>query len=475
MKLSILHISDLHCDPDGPINRAMLLESLLRDRDKYTSDEDPIISPPDLIIVSGDVAQGVKYDVPNTDTLVKRQYDEALKFLEELASNFVSGDKQRIVIVPGNHDVNDSRFREALTTKEVTPAISAQLPSQLFHSSTSLRWSWPDLALYEIVDRDKYNERLSYFANFYESFYGDARSYSILPSEQFDIFDFPDWEITVVGFSSCHNNDLLNRPGMISPDALAAAGDWFRASGHEERLRLAAWHHNVEGPPLKSDYMDPDVVQNFIDGGYSLGFHGHQHKPQFLNSRFRYGRNRGITLVSAGTLGGDPAYQFGRTYNIVEIDTELRTGVLHVREMQADNPAMAIWGPRTMQPGSAGPAEFRFDPPPESFVRRGRTADLMTKAADLFECEEFNLAVAILVDIKDVEPLASTLLLECLVSLRDNDRIVSLFDPPRSPKEAIALMDAHWAEGLTDRLLALMETPMIRDSADGAVIEMKEK
>ena len=132
MKLSILHISDLHCDPDGPMNRAMLLESLKRDRDKYSREEDPLVSAPDIIIVSGDVVQGVKSGVPNAQTLVKQQYEEALVFLEELTSEFVSGDRQRVVVVPGNHDVNDSRFRAALASKEVTDAMSSQLAEQLF-------------------------------------------------------------------------------------------------------------------------------------------------------------------------------------------------------------------------------------------------------------------------------------------------------------------------------------------------------
>ena len=228
---------------------------------------------------------------------------------------------------------------------------------------------------------------------------------------------------------------------MINPDCLAGAGEQFRNVAFNGRLRLAVWHHNVEGPPLKADYMDPDVVQNLIDGGYSLGFHGHQHKPQFLNSRFRYGLDRSITLISAGTLGGHPAYQFGRTYNIVEIDTESKTGSLHVREMQADNPAMAIWGPRVMQRGSLNPAQFRFDPPPEPYLARTGTTELMEKAADFYDREEFALAIHIFSELKDIEPLARVLLLECLLSVRATESIVDSFDPPQSPREAIALMD----------------------------------
>ena len=60
MKLSVLHISDLHRDPENPIRNQVLLDSLERDRRRYTGEEMPRIRSPDLIIVSGDIIQGVK-------------------------------------------------------------------------------------------------------------------------------------------------------------------------------------------------------------------------------------------------------------------------------------------------------------------------------------------------------------------------------------------------------------------------------
>jgi 3',5'-cyclic AMP phosphodiesterase CpdA len=58
MKLSVLHISDLHRDPANPIGNAALLDSLVIDRDRYTSAETPAIRSPDVVIVSGDIVQG---------------------------------------------------------------------------------------------------------------------------------------------------------------------------------------------------------------------------------------------------------------------------------------------------------------------------------------------------------------------------------------------------------------------------------
>ena len=50
MKLSVLHISDLHRDPHNPIRNDVLLDSLENDRRHYSAEEAPPVRSPDLII-----------------------------------------------------------------------------------------------------------------------------------------------------------------------------------------------------------------------------------------------------------------------------------------------------------------------------------------------------------------------------------------------------------------------------------------
>ena len=254
MTLSVLHISDLHRDPANPIGNQVLLDSLERDRDRYASKEEPRIEPPNLIIVSGDIVQGVRHGTPNAETLFRQQYDEALAFLTSLADRFVEGDKQRVIVIAGNHDVSDDLFRQSLTPVIMPAGTKKELVTQLFTPDSPLRWSWEEFAIYEITDQDKYRQRFAAFADFYARFYDGQRSYSIEPESQLDVFDFPDLGIAIVGFSSCHNNDLLNRQGAIHPDCLAEAGTRIRTicSSHQA-LRIAVWHHNTEGPSLEVD------------------------------------------------------------------------------------------------------------------------------------------------------------------------------------------------------------------------------
>ena len=67
-----------------------------------------------------------------------------------------------------------------------------------------------DFELYEIENERMYAERLEGFCDFYTAFYDGKRAYSLNPAEQFDMFDFPEFNLTVAAFSSCHNNDFFN-------------------------------------------------------------------------------------------------------------------------------------------------------------------------------------------------------------------------------------------------------------------------
>ena len=112
-KVSILHISDLHRDKDNPISNSAILTSLLSDREKYTTAEQPLVQAPDIIIVCGDVARGSE-NKEKADKEILKQYDEAIGFLTNLTNKFFGGNKDRIVLVPGNHDVDWKYSRKSM-------------------------------------------------------------------------------------------------------------------------------------------------------------------------------------------------------------------------------------------------------------------------------------------------------------------------------------------------------------------------
>ena len=475
MNLSILHISDLHRDPNHPIRNDVLLDSLENDCRHFTAEEDQTIRTPDLIVVSGDLVRGIKSDAEEPDKCLREQYDEASSFLTGLAQRFVRGDRERVIIVPGNHDVSTYHLEMSLESVEILPDRKKELINQLFSPGSLLRWSWRDLTLYKIYDPVMYMKRMAASAQFYSSFYAGKRTYDLDPAKQIDFFDYPEFDLTIVGFSSCYNNDLYNRQGAIHPGCIAEAATRLRHPSLYSRLRMAVWHHNTEGPPVRSDYMDPDLIQNLIDRGFSLGLHGHQHRPQYLDTRFRHGIERNITVVSAGTLCGEPNFRHGRAYNIIEFSTAERQGRLHVREMQNDNLSLPIWGRRALPPNTSAYYEFDYSPPPPPPSNLNENIAVMIEAQNFHICGENKKAADLLTTIVQQEDLARPLLLDCLIKLKDTETLLSYFVPPPNEAEAIHVMDALWEHGRRERLLEVIECPLISDSTDPSLVVIRNK
>ncbi|MFQ5485716.1 MAG: metallophosphoesterase family protein, partial [Desulfobacterales bacterium] len=280
-KISIAHISDLHRSLDNPVTNNALWASLINDMDSYI---EAGIKKPDILVVSGDIVQGAK-----NDDDFKAQYGEAVEFLAHLAENFFDGDRSRIILVPGNHDVNWSISKDSMEQVsedrflDENGLIKREFQEYARPSGRNgYRWSWPERSFYRIKDLPAYNKRFLHFSEMYGEFYKGQRSYSHEPDEQFDIFDYPEFGLTFVGLNSCFCNDHLNRSGAISPDGLANVGLQLRGYKKDGRFIFSVWHHNTRGGPHENNYMEPSFLKSLISYGVKIGFHGHQHKQEIL-------------------------------------------------------------------------------------------------------------------------------------------------------------------------------------------------
>ncbi len=95
-KFQILHISDLHISAAGKFDRSIVLDPLI-DRLKTDKDENNIV--PEIVVISGDIASSG----------LEVEYKEAGKFIEDLLKGLKLA-KDRLFIVPGNHDVNRKKY-----------------------------------------------------------------------------------------------------------------------------------------------------------------------------------------------------------------------------------------------------------------------------------------------------------------------------------------------------------------------------
>ena len=336
---SIMHISDLHRSPDDPISNEELVSALLHDRDRYMKEE-PGIPAPQAIVVSGDLIEGVRLGAEDFTSRIEEQYAVAEELLSELATRFLDGDRSRLVMVPGNHDVDWNTAFSALVPVDPSEAPK-NLAAELYAEDSLFRWDWNTRTLYRIAKREMYDKRLEPFWCFFERFYagtdGPRKANESYDARVYDLFG---GLLGVAAFNSCDGNDCFAYHGRVQPESVAGSDLRLRDSDPMHELRLAVWHHSIEGSPYRSDYMDVDIVRGMIGRGFRLGLHGHQHRAQARSQEIRLPSLESMAVISAGSLcAGRRQLPTGtyRQYNVIQVTADLRRVRTHVREMAVAN------------------------------------------------------------------------------------------------------------------------------------------
>lgn len=341
----LMHISDLHRSSDEPVSNSELVAALERDLHRQSS-ESPAISPPDALIVSGDLVRGARLNDPDPGDTISAQYRQAEEFLVELVDLLFEGDRSRVVICPGNHDVDWCQARGAMelvaedeTPNDVSRALGAP--------GSRLRWDWSQRALYRIVDTVAYDGRMDKYWDFVSRFYGEADLLR-LPRRGDDILlvELFDRRVLVAAFNSCHANDCFRRRAEINAETVARMHLDLR-QGWQYDLRIAVWHHNTTGPPSADDYLHVEQIHALIEYGFRLGLHGHQHRSELLLHEMRLPEYGSLAVLSAGSLAAGQAELprgANRQYSIIELCEDLTGARLHLREVEAGSQ----FGPRRL-------------------------------------------------------------------------------------------------------------------------------
>lgn len=469
---TILHISDLHRDAGSGLTTASLLESLRLDKDRYVREG---LIVPDVAVVSGDIAYGVCTDDSDSDAVLKAQYEEAQNFLCRLSDMLFGGNRERVVVVPGNHDVSHPHVLRATVAESLPKERDKRtlLAAQLSAPGSVWRWVWSEFSLRRVVDSTCYRERMLPFSQFYEAFYEGRRAYSLDPAKQFSVHDFPDLGLVIAGLSSCCDNDLFNRSGRVHPDCVAGATHDVADLVRRERIPIAVWHHNLAGGPRDSDYVDADFLQSLIDGGFTVGLHGHQHRPQFLEHRFTVDRKRSFAVISAGTLCGGPrSLPAGRmrAYNLIWLDPESRSGAVHVRDMKNAEFSTPVWGAAHVPEFGGSKMDFNLSMPPHAKFAIQATSE----ALSLLQKGDASGAFALVRSHSDNE-LARRVAVESLINMQDWARIREFCVQPRSSAETVALFEALYELGDKEALGRLLESSVVTQNNDAAVRQSIER
>lgn len=440
---TILHISDLHRSSDDPISNDELISSLRVDSHRYPS-ENPSVRRPDAIVVSGDLIQGVPLAVPNYLDEIRSQYSVAEDFLRRLCDEFLNGDRSRIVIVPGNHDVDWNTSRVAMT-----PVVAGKEPNYgaAFREDALYRWDWRTRQFYEIVDADVYANRLAAFWEFVERFYHNVSVIRPLRKDAaYGLFSLCDGRIGVAAFNSCEGNDCFAFHGSIKRQTIAASH--LELGKRAFDLWIGVWHHSIDGPPYRSDYMDIDTVRNMIGRGFRLGLFGHQHRSQAEARHIFLPDRNTMAVVGAGSLcAGRKELPTGtfRQYNLIELSDDLKAARVHVRQMET---AQLFSAAHLTYVGGKSYVDLKWEAPVEIATRQTagppKHHEIVMESERLVKKKQYDAALSLLVPVvHDLQPYGRSLFLDSAVGARRWGLIIEHAIPPKSIEELTAAIEAY--------------------------------
>lgn len=464
--ISILHISDLHKDKDG--NFCNLMESLKSDCESYLNE----IQKPNIVVLSGDVIKG------GTDEEIIDQYSESSVFLEEVVDYFLDGDKSRIIIVPGNHDIDWNVSIASMERIEIDDGRNlASTVENFFWDNSNFRWSWSNLSFFLIKEKCKYNDRLNHFINFYNSFYDELRVYTKDTDKQYQIYDLPEFGVAFIGFNSCFDNDHLNHSGKINPTCITNASGELKDLKDKGRLIIGVWHHHTAGQPNESNYLDNRILSAMIDRNINIGLHGHQHICGAINEFKSVFDEKKITLFSAGTLYGNRSQlPFGtsRQYNIIEIkpndDFQYKVTIHSREDVDSNLFEIPSWNKGRINKTHNSSWTTYIDEP-----KQPETEKILNEIMLDFENSgDILTAIERLRVMNQNNRLVRKVLVDYLEISQDSNLICDLLREPKNNRESIIIMNS--ALDIDDKTLLnmLLDLPIIKESQDPSLIKMRE-
>ena len=293
MTITLLHLSDIQFgrhhrfeddadDPRGD-NDAPSLDTLyqrLADDLGELATGDPSLRP-QIVVVTGDLAEWGR----------PKEFDQARVLLQRL-QELLKLPRHRIVIIPGNHDVNRSLCESYFNRCEGLDE-EPQAPY------------WPKWEPYERM---------------FKAFYRDVPTVDFDDETPWTFYEMSELRCVVAGLNSTmaetHRDD--DHYGQIGERQLR----WFQERLRQYRemgwLRLGAVHHNPIRAAVFDDanLRDADDFERVLVPALNLVLHGHRHETRF----HQLGQNVPIlALGSAGVTTKDRPPEVPNQYQLVQV------------------------------------------------------------------------------------------------------------------------------------------------------------
>ncbi|HEX2417392.1 MAG TPA: pentapeptide repeat-containing protein, partial [Micromonosporaceae bacterium] len=229
-----------------------LLEDLSRLRERHGV-------TPDLVTVAGDIAEWA----------LPKEYEAAYEFLDDLATG-LGLSRDRIVLVPGNHDVNRKKCQAYFLSREG-------------EGEKAVRPYWPKWEPY---------------ASFVERFHG----HRFPKDEPWTYHEFPDLKLVIAGLNStmAESHKDTDHYGWLGEQQLRWFAERLKRARERGWLRLAVLHHNpVRGASHDdANLRDADRLSEVLGAHLHSVLHGHTH-----DARVTHLGSDGLPVIGTGSTG----------------------------------------------------------------------------------------------------------------------------------------------------------------------------
>jgi predicted MPP superfamily phosphohydrolase/tetratricopeptide (TPR) repeat protein len=275
--LRILHISDLHCGKeDGKRGSQWRMRRVLGAAWEKNLHEIADGRVPDIVCFTGDLAQAGKAE----------QYAAVSEFLDDLLA-CLGLDKERLFVVPGNHDVDRSVNRAAWA--KVRHAPSRDLSGWMAGTPT---WGFED------EWRDETLARQQAYRDWVAAYWPDRRFPATHPHLGYRIslaeFATP---VHLIGLDSAWlagDNDDMGKLGLTDEQIARnlTGPDGLKLDG----VKIVLQHH-----PLGELFDGKQARSLMAEYGVNLLMHGHVHDPN--HQRWQHPNHGGANLMQESVAG----------------------------------------------------------------------------------------------------------------------------------------------------------------------------
>ncbi|WP_322753832.1 pentapeptide repeat-containing protein [Frankia sp. Cas3] len=310
--VTVLHISDTQFGAHHIFGRAGLTEAdrarsslfgRLHDDLRDRAEIDGL--RPDLVVITGDL----------TETGAKVEFDQAHDFLVALAES-LELDRNRFVLIPGNHDVN----------RLLCQAYFLQCEAA---NETPLPPYWP---------------KWGFFDALLGRFYGTNAVIGFAVGAEWSLIEIPDHKVVVAGLNSTMAETHEEHYGWLGEHQIRTVTDALRRYERDGWLRIGAVHHSpIRGATSDDENLrDADDLDRILGPHLNLLLHGHTD-----DGRVSWLPSSGLPVVSTGSAAVDAQARLPEIlnqYQLLRIDRDSFTrwtGDLRI------DPAGNSWSRRT--------------------------------------------------------------------------------------------------------------------------------